>query len=66
MNEILGSAFGAIILFGILALYFWSIFYSYRDAKARGKSGVLIALLVAFIAWPLGFLIWVIARPRVT
>lgn len=64
MIDILGSVLGIIFFLGFIALYFWSVFFTYRDAKSRGKPAIIIALLVAFVAWPLGFLIWMIARPR--
>ncbi len=64
--DIFGTAFGVLFLIGLLALYLYSVLYSYRDAKARGKSGLLIALLVAFVAWPFGLLIWLLARPSET
>jgi len=44
------------------AFYVWSIIWSYRDAKCRGKSAVLVTLLVA-VASPVGFLAWLIFRP---
>jgi hypothetical protein len=47
----------------VLILYIWSIFWSYGDAEARGKSGCAVALLVALLTWPLGLLIWFIFRP---
>ena len=51
----------ALIVFG---LWVWSIVWAYRDAERRGKSGLLVALLVAFLSWPLGLLAWVIFRPE--
>jgi hypothetical protein len=65
------NAVGAIglIVFGVislvfLALYVWSIIWSYADAESRGKSGCLVALLVALLSWPLGLVIWLVARPN--
>ena len=46
-----------------VALYVGSIVWAYRDAERRGKSGPLIALLVALIAWPLGVVVWLLVRP---
>ena len=46
-------------------LYIWSIFWAYKDAEKRRRSGILIAILVAFVAWPLGLIIWLIIRPDV-
>lgn len=48
-----------ILIILTLALVVWI----YRDAESRGKSGILIAFLVGVIAWPLGVLIWLAARP---
>ena len=41
------------------ALYVWSIVWAYGDAIARGKSGVLVAVL----SWPGGWLAWLVFRP---
>ena len=51
----------ALVIFG---LYIFSIIWSFRDAEARGKSGCLVALLVAFLSWPLGLILWVVFRPN--
>ena len=48
---------------GMFALYAWSIVWAYRDAEARGKEGVLVAVLVALVAWPLGLIVWLLMRP---
>ena len=55
------------LLMGLLgvALYVASIVWAYRDAERRGKSGPLVALLVALIAWPLGVVVWLLVRPGV-
>lgn len=47
----------------LLVPYVWSIVWAYRDAEARGKEGVLVAVLVALVAWPLGLLVWLFVRP---
>lgn len=46
----------------LLGLYLWSIFWSYDDAKARGKSGFLVAMLVILLG-PAGLIAWLIFRP---
>jgi hypothetical protein len=51
-----------LILFGI---YIASLVWVYRDANRRGKSGILVALLVALISWPIGLLVWVLVRDKV-
>ena len=60
----------AIIIALIIGLVFFVIYIAslvwvYRDAERRGKSGILIALLVAFISWPIGLLVWLIVRDKV-
>lgn len=49
-----------------LALVLWiaSLIWIYRDAESRGKSGVLMVILIGIVAWPWGLLIWLAARPR--
>lgn len=49
----------------LIVLFFWSLAWVYGDAENRGKSGCLITLLVFFIAWPFGLLIWACARPEI-
>lgn len=50
----------AAVLFG---LQIYSCIWAGSDAERRGKSGILIGLLV-FFTWPLGLLIWLVARPE--
>ncbi len=52
----------ATILIGVP--YIISIVWSYNDAKKRGTSGVIVALLVAFAAWPFSLIGWLILRPK--
>jgi len=59
----LGLAIVAVFGLVFLGLFIWSIVWSYADAERRGKPGCLIALLVAFVSWPLSLLFWLIARP---
>ena len=54
---------GGIVALLILIPYLFSIFWSYSDAEARGKSGCLVALLVALVSWPIGLFLWLIFRP---
>lgn len=64
----------AFLLFGlaVFALYPGSIIWAYLDAKARGKPGWALALLVALspflalIGWPLSLLAWIVFRPAKT
>ena len=61
---IIGLLFVGVISLGFFGLYIWSIIWSYTDAEKRGKSGCLVALLVGLLSWPLGLLIWYVARPE--
>ena len=54
---------GIFLAIGFLALFVGSIVWAYGDAQARGKSGCLVAILVAFLYWPLGLVAWLIFRP---
>jgi hypothetical protein len=66
MNEFAGSLMilpAAIIGLGVLALYVFSIMWAFSDAEDRGKSGCLVAILVAFLSWPIGLVAWLIFRP---
>lgn len=57
----------AILLTIILVpLFLGSIVWAFGDAKTRGKSGCLVAILVAFLSWPLGLIAWLIFRPDET
>ena len=60
----IGLAVFAVISLVVLGLYIWSIVWSYADAEKRGKSGCLVALLVGLVSWPLGLVIWLVARPE--
>jgi hypothetical protein len=48
-------------IFAILAA---SLVWVYRDAEARNKSGILVALLVLLLNWPIGLLLWLVFRPE--
>lgn len=48
----------------ILGLYIWSIVWAYKDAKRRDQYPILVALMVAFLSWPLGLIIWILIRRR--
>lgn len=54
---------GLLLALVVLVLYIWSIVWAYNDAERRGKSGVLVAILVALLSWPLGLLLWFLFRP---
>ncbi|GHA79458.1 hypothetical protein [Pontibacter akesuensis] len=54
---------GIVIALIIFIVYIWSIFWSYKDAERRGKPGWLVAIVVAFLAWPIGLILWLVVRP---
>ena len=41
----------------------WTSAWAYHDARARGKSPLLVALLVLIAGWPLSLLLWLVFRP---
>ncbi|MDO6391278.1 hypothetical protein Q4E40_14150 [Pontibacter sp. BT731] len=56
------------IIIGIVLLVFavWSVIWSYHDARRRGKSPWLVALMVLLMVWPVGLIIWLLLRPQKT
>lgn len=58
------GVFGIIIGLIVLVIYLWSIVWAYKDAERRGKPGWLVAIVVAFLAWPIGLLLWLLVRPN--
>lgn len=54
---------GAVFGLAMFVIYIASIIWAFGDAQARGKSGCLVALLVALASWPIGLIIWLVARP---
>lgn len=63
-NSLEGISLIFVILIGllVLGLYIWSIVWSYRDAERRGVSGILVALMVALLSWPIGLIVWLVIR----
>jgi hypothetical protein len=53
---------GVVGLIG-LGLIIWSIFWAYHDAEERGKSGCLVAIMIAFLSWPISLIVWLLIRP---
>ncbi|MCZ7671018.1 MAG: hypothetical protein M5U34_29665 [Chloroflexi bacterium] len=66
-NDVFGSIMGMFmmmcIMLPMLAIVIGSVVWAYKDAVKRGKSGWLVALMVFFISWPAGLLIWLVFRP---
>jgi DNA-directed RNA polymerase subunit RPC12/RpoP len=66
MVRFLGPFFfllGLVVVAVLLIAYVASIFWAAQDAQSRGKSGCLVALLVALLHWPLGLIAWLVFRP---
>ena len=53
-----------LFLVGLFVGFVFSLVWVYGDAERRGKSGLLVMLLVLFIAWPLSLLVWIALRPN--
>jgi hypothetical protein len=62
MNGIWTYAATLIFLAGFLALLAWTLRLCADDARRRGKSPLLVALLV-FVSFPLGLILWLLFRP---
>ena len=60
LGELATYLIGGTLILVTLALMIWI----YRDAESRGKSGILMLLLIGVVAWPWGVLIWLAARPK--
>ncbi len=43
-----------------------NIIWVYKDANQRGYSGWLIALLVIWAPFPIGVVLWLLMRPKLT
>ncbi len=56
---LLSTLFGAFIALLVLLTTLWAFF----DARERGRSGCLVSLLVFFLLWPLGLILWIVLRP---
>lgn len=55
------------LLIGLVffVIYIVSLVWVYRDAERHGKSGIVVALLVALISWPIGLVVWLLVRDKV-
>lgn len=65
MLETAGILMAVFLFLGFLGLWGFSLIWAYRDAELRGKSGILVALLVAFLHWPISLLVWMVFRPDI-
>jgi hypothetical protein len=53
------------VLLVLLGAFAASIAWVWRDANRRGQPGFIVAVLVAFLFWPLSLIVWLAARPGV-
>jgi serine/threonine protein kinase len=51
-----------IILLPVFTVWISTLVWVYRDAERCGKPGILVALLVGLLFWPVGLLVWLILR----
>ena len=49
-----------------LGAFAGSVAWVWRDAERRGQPGFIVAVLVAFLFWPLSLLVWLAARPAIS
>ncbi len=52
------------VMMFFLALLAASLIWVYRDAESRNKSGVVVALLVLLLNWPVSLILWLVFRPE--
>jgi len=66
-GDVFGSIMGMFMMLCVMIPMFiiviGSVVWAYKDANERGKSGWLVALMVFFVSWPAGLLIWLVFRP---
>lgn len=62
--DIIAIVISGLVLLVMFGLYIASLVWLYRDANRRNSNGLVITILVAVFAWPIGLLIWLLARPR--
>jgi hypothetical protein len=52
------------VIMSVLILLAASLVWVYRDAEKRDKSGILVAMLVLLLNWPVSLLLWLVFRPE--
>jgi cbb3-type cytochrome oxidase subunit 3 len=67
-GDVFGSIFGLFlalcVMLPVFIVIIWSVIWAYKDGNERGKPGWLVALMVFFVHWPVGLLIWFVFRPE--
>jgi len=46
----------------LLPVWAATLVWVYRDAEKLGKPGIVVALLIGLLCWPVGLLVWLILR----
>jgi len=62
-SNLLGSCFGGLCMLAIFIVTLLAMFWVYRDAEARGKTGCLWVLLISATG-PLGIIAYLVLRDR--
>ena len=62
MNDILKALVSLIPIILLIGMLLWAIQMCARDARRRGKSPLLVTLVVLFF-FPLGLALWLLFRP---
>jgi len=63
-EKVIGGLFGSGLIVAFFVAWIASVVWAFRDARRRGKSGLLVALMVILLPWPAGLLAWLVFRPR--
>jgi len=61
--NLFGSCFGGLCMLAIFIATLAAMFWVYRDAEARGKTGCLWLLIISATG-PLGFIAYLVLRDR--
>lgn len=61
MNGVLNTLGPLILLAAFAGIVVWTIRACAADARRRGKSPLLVTLLI-LISFPLGFIMWLLVR----
>ena len=65
-EQLAGSAFMIIGLLVLAGIYIGSLAWLFRDANQRNRNGAALVVVVALFAYPVGLLIWYLARPSLS
>lgn len=62
MNSHLPNGLAGLLSVAFLALFVGNGIWAFRDARSRGRSGFLVAMLV-LVTFPAGVVLWLAFRP---